>query len=521
MSKEKIDPLFGLIKSLKKSEKRYFKLFAAREGEGKDKKFIRLFDFLDRQNEFNETAILEADKSIKPRQLSNLKAHLYKRIMQSLRLYNASMVKDVQIRELIDYAQLLFNRSLYDQCVQILNKAKKLAYKHENLELLLEIFKWEKTVLAHTVGKHNQARVNNIIENVSEVNQRINNINRFSNISVKLNSLYLKTGFIRSESDYDRIQNILHSSLPDYDEEKLSVSEKCALYELHVGYYFFLQDFDQAYQYAKKWVALYDKNPEFIPQKLDNYIRSINNLMIGQYKLTKYHEFVEMHKKLKAIKSNPDIVLDENIGLKLLKYTYVHEFNRYFMLGDFDSGVILMNRIKPGLEEFIDRMDRHSRLILYYKIACLYFGNENFNESIHWLNKIINTEEGGLREDVLCFARILNLISHFELGNTDVIEYYLRSTYRFLSRKDDLHNYQKYILNFMKGLTRGMSNEDFVYKFKDLRKKLLPLVNSPYEKRAFIYFDIISWLESKIEDRPIKTIIKEKALKLINMDKAA
>jgi len=158
---------------------------------------------------------------------------------------------------------------------------------------------------------------------------------------------------------------------------------------------------------------------------------------------------------------------------------------------------------------------------LYYKIACLYFGNENFNESIHWLNKIINTEEGGLREDVLCFARILNLISHFELGNTDVIEYYLRSTYRFLSRKDDLHNYQKYILNFMKGLTRGMSNEDFVYKFKDLRKKLLPLVNSPYEKRAFIYFDIISWLESKIEDRPIKTIIKEKALKLINMDKAA
>jgi len=39
--------------------------------------------------------------------------------------------------------------------------------------------------------------------------------------------------------------------------------------------------------------------------------------------------------------------------------------------------------------------------------------------------------------------------------------------------------------------------------------------NHPYEKRAFLYLDIISWLESKIENKPVASIIQEKAKKLL------
>jgi len=132
MAKENSEALFRLIKSLKKSEKRYFKIFASREGNGEDKKFIRLFDLIDKQDEFDEAKILSKDLSIRPEQFSNLKAHLYKRILQSIRLYNSNTVKDIEIHELIDYAQILFNRSLYDQCVKVLQRAKKLATKNDN-----------------------------------------------------------------------------------------------------------------------------------------------------------------------------------------------------------------------------------------------------------------------------------------------------------------------------------------------------------------------------------------------------
>lgn len=217
----------------------------------------------------------------------------------------------------------------------------------------------------------------------------------------------------------------------------------------------------------------------------------------------------------------PGVSLNENIRLKLIKYSYVHEFNRYFMLGDFEQGVALMNRIKPKLEAFASQLDNHSRIILYYKTACLYFGNDNYSEAIVHLNKIINTQEGELREDIHSFARIVNLICHYELGNTDIIDYYIRSTYRFLLKKGDMQTFQRYILIFLKKLGSGTTQDQLMSHFESLRMQLLPLENNIYEKRPFMYFDIISWLESKIRKKPIQLIIKEKAMKTLSMEAVA
>lgn len=513
MSKQKSDDLFLLVKSLKKSEKRYFKMMLGEEGHQSSLKYARLFDIIEGQDQFDDDEILALEPSIIPRQLSNLKAHLYKKILQAIRQYNQSTVTDIQIREMIDHAQILFNRSLYKQCVSLLKKAKKKAQKVDNLELQLEILKWEKNVLTHTVGPDNQARVNRIIEEVRDTNDRINNVNKFTNLSVKLNSIYLKIGFIRSKDDYNKIVNLFNASLPDINEDDLSLNEKISLYTLYVNYYFFLQDFENGYLYAKKWVRLFDANTELRTSRVENYLNAINNLMIGQYKLFKYHKFVNTQRRLREIRHYPKNIANENIRLKLLKYTYVHEFNRIFMLGAFDQGVSLMDKIKSGLEEFIQHLDNHSRLILYYKVACLYFGNDNYQEANHWLNRIINSEAIDLREDVHSFARILSLIGHYELGNVDIIDYYIRSTYRFLLKKDDLKTFHKHILRFLRKLAGEFREEDLIPEFEKLRARLLPLQDNPYEGRAFIYFDIISWLESKIQRRRVQDVIAEKAQK--------
>ncbi|MEQ8242857.1 MAG: hypothetical protein RIB66_05520, partial [Fulvivirga sp.] len=142
MSKEGSEALFHLIKSLKQSEKRYFKLQS--ELDSSDMKYLRLFEIIDGQKEYDESIIIQKAPEIKKQQLSNLKAHLYKKLLQSIRQYNQKSVIDIQIREMIDHAQLLFNRSLYEQCVDILKKAKRKAQKIDNLELQLEILKWEK-----------------------------------------------------------------------------------------------------------------------------------------------------------------------------------------------------------------------------------------------------------------------------------------------------------------------------------------------------------------------------------------
>jgi len=106
---------------------------------------------------------------------------------------------------------------------------------------------------------------------------------------------------------------------------------------------------------------------------------------------------------------------------------------------------------------------------------------------------------------------MLNLITHYELGNRDVIEYYVRSTYRYLMKKGDLHLFQHYILQFIKGLSRDITEKGLQKRFVALREQLLPLTKNQYERRAFVYFDIISWLESKIEGTTVSAIMSKKA----------
>ena len=105
------EQLFRLIKSLTKSEKRSFKLYAQRSHNQSTSKFIQLFDILDSMEAYDEDMIIKKSSHIKKSQLSNLKRHLYSQIMKALRNIHIDKELDIQIREQLDFA--------VQSCIQI------------------------------------------------------------------------------------------------------------------------------------------------------------------------------------------------------------------------------------------------------------------------------------------------------------------------------------------------------------------------------------------------------------------
>ena len=128
------DPLFILIKSLSKSEKRQFKLYVGRLGVNTDSKFLNLFNFLDKATIYDEAAILKKG-GIKKQQLANVKAHLYKQVLISLKLSPSHQNVRSQIREQLDFASILYHKGLYKQSLKILEKAKEFAIYNEEKNL--------------------------------------------------------------------------------------------------------------------------------------------------------------------------------------------------------------------------------------------------------------------------------------------------------------------------------------------------------------------------------------------------
>jgi tetratricopeptide (TPR) repeat protein len=476
-----------------------------------DKKMILLFDHLSGLESFEGEDASIKIAAIKSHQMSNLKAYLFEKILMILRMYHASKVKDVLIRNQIDYAQILLERRLYPAAIKCLEKAKKMAKQNFNLELQLEVLKLEKSMVMQNLSNSTDL-VKELVDEVKQLSTQISNINTFNNLSVQLNVMYTRVGFIRDESEYAQLQEFFTRNIGLYRENELSLIEKLNLYRLLVGYYFFMQDFENGHESSQKLVELFNHADSLIEHLPDDYIKALNNLLIAQYKLFRYYEFVETNQVLQKVAQNPNIRVSESIRIRLLKYYFTHEINKYFMTGEFDKGVeTIINQQGQNVQQLISMLDQHSALVLNYKIACLYFGAGNFGMAAKSLNKIIAYTSTDLREDLHCFARIMNLVCHYELNNFDVINHYIVSTYRFLLKKEDLRMFQKVVLKFLKSLPPDKKDDkNLINKFEQLRIQLIQLTDSSYEKRAFIYFDIISWLESKIERLPVQEIIKRK-----------
>jgi hypothetical protein len=512
MPKPHSDSLFQLIQALSKSEKRAFKIYAQRIGSQEEKKIILLFNRIAKQKSYNEKEVLKKEKSLRREQMPNLKAHLFAQIMKCLSLGSYKQT-DREVTVLISHTRILYNKCLYAEAFKMAEKAKHTAIKNDNMVLLLEILEMEKLIIKHTAQEGNEARVQAIIDQTDKTAESIKNINIFSNLSIKLHSLYQRTGFIRNEQDYKNVRNYFNSSLPEYTEATLSFHEKLYLYYSYTGYCFFIHDFKKGYVYAKKLAILFESTPEMIYRKGEFYIRALNNLLSAQHKLNLYAEFYETHKKLIALKRDAIFHKTENINLNLFKTIYLHEINRHYMLGEFTAGTRIIKKLETELENFIPILDHHTVLVFYYKIACLYFGANSFKAAVKWLNKIINEKEVELREDIHSFSRILRLISYFELGDTELVEYSIKSTYRFLLKKGNLQKYHLSILHFLKQAQHLRTKEKQTQAFSSLKMQMEKIKTLPYERREFFYFDILSWLESKIEKRTVESVIKEKVIK--------
>ena len=179
------------------------------------------------------------------------------------------------------------------------------------------------------------------------------------------------------------------------------------------------------------------------------------------------------------------------------------------MEGSFHEGLPLVNEVLAGIKKHKSRIDEHHIMVFYYKIASLYFGIGENKKCIEFLDKIISNKSLSMREDLLCFSRVLNLVAHYEAGIDYNLDALIRSTYKFLIRMEDLYEVQKEMIKFLRALGDIYPHE-IRAEFIKLHEKLKTYEDHPYESRAFLYLDIISWLESKIENKTVDSIIREK-----------
>ncbi len=129
----------------------------------------------------------------------------------------------------------------------------------------------------------------------------------------------------------------------------------------------------------------------------------------------------------------------------------------------------------------------------------VYFGAVYINKSLY--PKIIMVV-GNIR-----FSKSFKLLK----GNFEIIEYLTKSVYRFMARMENLTVVEEEMFKFLRH-SFHVSRNKLKSEFEKFLQKNKQFEKSRFETRAFAYLDIISWVESKVLEKPMNEILREKYL---------
>ncbi|HUR12847.1 MAG TPA: hypothetical protein VM012_15830 [Flavitalea sp.] len=506
------DTLFQLIHSLEKSEKRHFKLYIKRSSAKDDLKIVQLFDALDKMQEYDEKQLLKKLPGIEKPQLSNLKTHLYRQVLASLRLLKRSENLDLDLNEQLDYARILYYKGLYLQSLKILDKVKETAMHFHQDTILIQVISLEKKIETLHITRSMQDKADLLAIEANEVHERRKIITQLSNLALQLYSWYIKNGHARNEKDESGVRTFFYAQLPEGAALQRGFYERMYLYQSYCWYAFIRQDFLMYYRNSQKWVNLFREQPGMISVETGHYIKGMHNLLNAHFDLRNHEKLRTTLEEFEHFSKTPIVQHHDNFRVQMFVYTYGAKVNQHLMSGTFREGLSIVPFIEEKLEEFSLFLDQHRILVFNYKIATLYFGSGDYGTCIDYLQRIINNSVD-LRTDLQCYSRLLHLMAHYELGNFELMDSLTRSVFRFMAKMENLTVVEEEMFKFLKNSFRQPRGrirsalEQFLNNIKHLEK-------NRFETRAFAYLDIISWVESKVYQKPMGEIIHSKYLNL-------
>lgn len=498
--------LFQLIKSLSQSEKRYFKIFSSFQAG--NKVYLELFDAIAKQKEYDEKKLKD---KLKIKAFATAKNYLYSLIMRSLRSQQQDKNISLELKDLLKDIEILFQKGLYEQSLKLLVKAKKLAQAYEKFPLLLEIYQLEHLIanVSINTAQHKQIFENNNKEVTNTIAAFKEQMEHRKVINLLIYKRSTRGKMVRSESDKKEVYERARLFLNEKPETLLSYKTGMFHHNIKELYYYSINDMEGAYQNSKNSIRHLESNPALLSQELNNYMFALNNLMNAQMSLHKYEEIKSSLDKLKSIPATTPIEKARIFGFYASKeIIYLAHTGRY------KEGLESVPVIEEQLVLYKDKIHKPACYAIYSNIEELYIVCGKFKQALYWNNKILNDPKIESFHDFYSNARISEIVIHYELENIEKVQSLIKSYYQFLIKNKGKYKYENSLIRFFKNLINISDQQDLQKEFTRFHKELLELAGNPYENHAFDFFDLTSWLESKIENRPFAAIMKEKIGKI-------
>lgn len=477
--------LFRLIKSMSRSEKRYFKLYTTHDNGSAN--YIKLFDAIDEQEEYDEVAIktkFAGASFIK--QLHVTKNYLHGLILDSLRSFHGNISKDAELKDYLRNVELLFNKELYVICETELRKAEKIAEEYELLTGRIEVMSWKRK-LKQALEPYNYEALNNIVAEQGEL------IDTLSNSNTHWKAMVTETWKAMSRNVPKEIVGLKVKPKQATTLDALVLQHNTAYIK-----HFSKGISTKAEKELRKLIALLEEKPKRLLEDPAPYISTVNNLASYLVFSKRDKDALELINKAKEQYNRLRITTEKKSMLKQILRTYNLELELYR-----DS------KNKPDLTMVADtgqfvmanknKLPKEYLISLWYQLAYIYYEQGEYENAQSWINNILNSKFPDMRLDLQKYARMLNMVIHFEQKNYFVLRYFAQSTRRFIQKHSVSQPYDEPVIKFF---IKASDKPEYEHKelYKELYCALFPEDGASLIPDGVLdYLDYKSWLVSRVK----------------------
>ena len=477
------DLLHSFVQSMSKSEKRYFRLFnSLQQG---DKGYLRLFDLLEGHEVFGEGIQQELNSLFSGKSIEPARKHLYRVLMKTLRQFESERSVEVRLGNLLHDSRILFSKGFPEQAIVVINKAKTLAINKERFLFYLILARQELQLLSsQQFTGMNESGLIGIQQKMRELLEHEINLQQHASLYEILLLRYWKSGTTRSSLESARLNDLLLEEHYILNNQQLTSFESRQLH-LHFQsvYMLMTSDTEGSLKAFYELDQLFQENTQLWSETPETYLQLLTGILQTLRRMERFEAmqfFIERMKnipiaseRLRQLTHYQLLELELHCELQQQNYQHAAFLTRLF------------NEEKS--ERDINQLPFPLQAQLLLTISRFYFVTKSYPQALQLVNRILNQPMRVLSRTLTTSYRLLNLMIHTGMKNTDLLHYEIRASERAFKKSKSWFKTEQLVLKLLKD---HLCNKP-LQKFDT---QLTLLLEDPFERELIVELGLRDWV---------------------------
>jgi tetratricopeptide (TPR) repeat protein len=488
-SKELID----LIATLNVAEKRQFVGVYGKEKKENIPEYILLFSSYIKYPNYSDEQI---KKLCGIKNFARVKHYLQKQLLNFIS-EQENLSSEKEVMNMIVVGRALSDRSLLEQAIKLLNKARRFAFKRQLYKyvLILDDLLHE---LESRVGSQNHFDYFISEKKKNDFDELINSIKQ----EQEANEFLLKrrlfsmenNALMRSEDSAKELDRIFKQYVTIDENEIISFDAKGKYYIVAAYYYQQHNKLGEAIAYFEKCAQLFDEENPNPSENFNSYVVVLHNLMFTYSRLGDFVKVREVLDRLHTIKPRTKL---HKKGIMQSYITYESMYCKFYPQYN------LRKKKLRDAETYLLANEKDMQQQLYlssvFHLSVNYFIDCNFKKALEIINLLDKLESQPYLKDYISVAKIYRLIIYFEMGKTDLLAFSIRNTYRFILKNMLMYKFEKEVIGALKKIINTANRVEQNRIWQETYSKLRNLQTDTNLYQVFALFNFSNWIYCRLK----------------------